>query len=337
MARQRVRVLLAAPSFHDWDLGAYLLAELAARGVASTGYAYREAVSDEEANLGLLGAVERFRPSVLLGLKLGRIAPGTLAAIRRRGVPVALWYVDCFDATVPDQIRRLLSECDVFMTSACGMIPEYQRLTRAPVHWVHEGVHLPAFRATSLPAAQRATYASEVAFVGNVLHPPVADRSLAERRLRLLRRIARIYDLKVWGPQGDVDTRRRWRGVPGKLIEWPAYNRELVKICGAARMVLGLNTINSVERYFSNRTFLTLAAGGFHVTHYVPGLERMFHNHEHLVWFEDDDECLELLAHYRRRPRQRARIAAQGRRWTRRRYSMSRQVGRIMEILDDAG
>ncbi len=335
MARQPLRILVAAPSFHDWDLGTYLLAELGARGVDAAAFAYRGAFSDDEANRELLRAVARFRPAVVLGLKLGRIEPATLAAIRRRGVWVALWYVDCFDASVPEQIRRLLAECDVFMTSAFGMIPQYRELTRAPVHWVHEGVHLPAFPSVSLPAAQRETYASDVAFIGNVLHPPVADRSLAERRLRLLRRISRTFDLKVWGPQGDPDTRRRWRGVRAKLIEWPAYNREVVKICSVADVVLGLNTINSVELYFSNRTFLTLAAGGFHVTHYVPGLERMFRNHEHLVWFESDDECLALLAHYRNRPRHRTRIAAQGRRWTRRRYSMARQVGRILSILDD--
>lgn len=335
MARRPPRILIAAPSFLEWDLGTYLLAELRTRGIDAAGYAYREAVSDPAANRGLLHAVRRVRPTAVLGLKLGRIEPATLAAIRREGASVALWYVDCFNATVPDQIRRLLPECDVFLTSAYGMIPQYRSLTRAPVHWVYEGVHLPAFAVARPAAAQRAIYASDVAFVGNVLHPPVADRSLAERRLRLLRRIAAAHDLVVWGPQGDPTTRRRWRRVPVRLIEWPAYNSELVKICHAADVVLGLNTINSVELYFSNRTFLTLAAGGFHLTHYVPGLERMFRNHEHLVWFENDDECLDLIAHYRRRPRARARITTQGRTWTRRRYSMSRQAGRILRILDD--
>ena len=69
-----------------------------------------------------------------------------------------------------------------------------------------------------------------------------------------------------------------------------------------------VSTRASVERYFSNRTFLTLAAGGFHLTHYVPGLETMFENHRHLVWYRSDEECLELI---RLLVRQRAQLPKQ--------------------------
>ena len=76
--------------------------------------------------------------------------------------------------------------------------------------------------------------------------------------------------------------------------------------------MLGLNTINTVELYFSNRVFLTLACGGFHLTHYVPGLETMFTNHEHLVWFHSDDECIEWIAHYLPRPQERNALPHKG-------------------------
>lgn len=331
--RARRRVLVVAPSFHPWDLGTYLQKLLAARGIPHATFAYRPYDTDAAADRALLAAARAFRPDVVLGLKLGRTARGTLARLRRDGATVALWYVDCFDGTVPPQIGRLLPEVDLFLTNAAGMVPRYQALTRAPVHWVHEGVYLPAFPPVRVPPAQRETYASEVAFVGNVLHPPVADPSLALRRLRLLRKVAVRHRLKVWGPQGDPRTARRWRGVPAPLVPWPAYNEELVKICRSAEVVLGMNTIESVERYFSNRTFLTLASGGFLLTHYVPGLESMFENERHLVWFRSDDECLDLLRHWLRRPAARARIAREGRRWTRRRYGMNRQLSRILALL----
>lgn len=334
MGRRQPRIMLVAPSFHPWDLGHYLHTELCERGIEGTIFPYRSFPSRSETNRELTAAVRKLRPDLLLGLKLGRIDPESLASIRRAGTRVGLWYVDCFDATVPRQIARLLPECDLFLTNAYGMIEKYRLHTDAPIYWVHEGVHLPAFRPTPVPSAQRGIYNSEVAFVGNVLHPPVSDRRLAQRRLRLLRRVAASFDLKIWGPQGDSSIHRRWRKTGAPLIEWPAYNGELVKIAHSARVVLGLNTVNTVERYFSNRTFLTLAAGGFHLTHYVPGLEAMFRNHEHLVWFSNDDECLKLLDYYLRRGRHRRRIAEAGRRWTRSRYSMRRQVGRIFRILE---
>ncbi len=261
---------------------------------------------------------------MLLGLKLERIRPQALQQLRRAGVFVALWSVDCFDGRVPAWVASQLPAVDLFLTTAKGMVGRYQALTSAPVRWVVEGVHLPAFPPLRLAPEMRAAYGSEVAFVGNVLHPPVRNPVLARHRLRLLRRIAERHRLKVWGPQGHARTAHAWRGVPAPLIPWPAYNEELVKVCQASDIVLGLNTINTVELYFSNRTFLTLASGGFHLTHYVPGLEAMFENHRHLVWFDSDDECLSLVDYYLHHPRQRQTIAREGRRWTRRRYGMNR-------------
>src|SRR5262249_18513973 len=84
-----------------------------------------------------------------------------------------------------------------------------------------------------------------------------------------------------------------------------------------------------VRRYFSNRTFLTLASGGFHLTGYVPGLETMFDDHRHLVWYRSDDECLDLIAHYLDRPAERAAIAAEGQRHVRERYPLAGQVRRL--------
>lgn len=295
-------------------------------------FAYRDFASRAEANWALRAVVERDPPAVLLGLKLGAIEPATLAAIRAGGVFTALWYVDCFDGEIPDQIARLVPAVDVCLTTAGGMVPRYQALAPTPVHWVMEGAHLPAFAPVDVPAAQRGVYASELAFVGNLLHPPVPDEGLAGRRFRLLARVAERFDLKIWGPQGDPRTRDLW-GDRCPLIPWPAYHDELVKICATAGIVLGINTINTVPGYFSNRSFITLAAGGFHLTHYVPGLESFFENHRHLVWFTSDDECLELAAHYLARPEERAAIAAAGRALVHARYGMDRQVERILELI----
>lgn len=329
-----LRVLVAGPTFRPWDLGTYLQDILKRRGVVSRPFAYRAPTSDDEASEMLVAAARAFRANVLLGLKLERIDPQALQQLRRAGVFVALWSVDCFDGRVPAWVASQLPAVDLFLTTARGMIGRYQALTSAPVRWVVEGVHLPAFPPLRLAPEMRAAYGSEVAFVGNVLHPPVRDTALARHRLRVLRRIAERHRLKVWGPQGHARTARAWRDVPAPLIPWPAYNAELVKVCQASDIVLGLNTINTVELYFSNRTFLTLASGGFHLTHYVPGLEAMFENHRHLVWFDSDDECLSLIDHYLRRPRERQAIAREGRRWTRRRYGMTRQLSRILAMIE---
>jgi spore maturation protein CgeB len=212
--------------------------------------------------------------------------------------------------------------------TAKGLVPEFQRYARGPVAWVHEGVHLPSFpRHVSGPAP--ALYRSEVAFVGNLSHPNDSGE-----RYRLLRKIQPRFDLKVWGIQGDPQAKQRW-GAKYPVIEWPAYNEDLVRICRGAAVVLGINHVNDVELYFSNRTFLTLASGGFHLTRYVPGLETMFGNREHLVWYHEEEECLRLIEYYLQRPRLRRRIAAAGKDWVRRRYGMKRQVNRILRMIGE--
>jgi hypothetical protein len=326
------RVLIVAPDFLEWDLGRYLERLLAARGMDCRRFAYLRFPTDEEANARLLAEAAAYRPHVVLGLKMGRVFPETVRALRCGGALVALWFVDCFDEQVPPVIGALFREVDVFFTTAYGMLPRYRALAPTPAYWVVEGAYLPAFRAVPLPPAQRPLYASQVAFVGNIFQPPVDDPALALRRFSLLSAITERHQLKVWGVQGDPETRAKWANrCP--LIDWPAFHEEVVKVCQAADVVLGINTVNTVERYCSNRTYVTLSSGGFHLTHHVPGLETMFEDGRHLAWYRSDAECLELLDYYLPREQERWRIAREGQRWARRRYGMGRSVGRILRIL----
>jgi hypothetical protein len=326
-------VLIAARSCFEWDLAAYVADALRADGVRAAVFEYRSFESPRAAGDALVQAVAQEPPDLLLGLKLEMIPPAALARVRSRGVPVALWYVDCFTAAVPDWIVPLLGQVDAFFTTAEGLVDTYQAHSPAPVGWLFEGVHVPAFPVVSAPATR---YRSEVAFLGNVFQPPVLDESLALRRLRLLSRIGERFDLSVWGPQSPAFD--RYDGsLPFRTIRWPAYNEECVKVCRAAAVVLGINTVDTVRLYFSNRTFLTLASGGFHLTGYVPGLETMFENGRHLVWYRSDEECLDLIDHYLARPEERARIGAEGRRYVCERYSLAGQVRRLLGSLEGLG
>jgi hypothetical protein len=325
---KHLRYLIVAPAFCDWDLGHYCERLLRDDDLDCTIYAYGDH-PDAEQERRLLEAVRRRRPHVIIALKLQGIGPRTVAALREQAF-VALWYVDCFSDEVPRWLSGLLAHVDLFLTSAKGMIPAYRSHTAAPIHWVYEGAHLPSFPRLPPAAPVPGAYRSQVAFVGNVRHtaPPVPSA-----RARLLLRVHRHFDLRIWGPQGlpaDAGTGRL------RVTEWPAYNRELVRVCVGAAIVLGINEVNSVPLYFSNRTFLTLACGGFHLTRYVPGLERMFVNRRHLVWFHSDAECLELIRYYLDRPRARRAIARAGRVWTRRRYGMRRSWRRILAAIDAA-
>jgi hypothetical protein len=325
---QHLRYLIVAPAFCDWDLGRYCERLLRDDHLDCATFAYGDHPNAEDERR-LLETVRRERPHVIVALKLQGIRPQTVAAMREQAF-VVLWYVDCFSGEVPRWLGGLLAHVDLFLTSARGMIPAYRQHTDVPIHWIYEGAHLPSFPRLRPSARVPTAYRSEIAFVGNVRHLPTAVPAARER---LLRKVQRRFDLRVWGPQGrPVDTRT----ARLRITEWPAYNRELVRVCMGAAIVLGINEVNSVPLYFSNRTFLTLACGGFHLTRYVPGLERMFVNRRHLVWFHSDGECLELIRYYLDRPRARHAIARAGQAWTRRRYGMRRSWRRMLRAIDAA-
>ena len=102
---------------------------------------------------------------------------------------------------------------------------------------------------------------SEVAFIGGAKDPG---------RIKLIREVAKRFYLKVWG--------RGWERYGLKCQKRNVYPDKFAKICSGAKIILGIDVSNQVEGYFSNRTWITLGCGGFLLTRYVPGLEKIFTN-----------------------------------------------------------
>ena len=56
-----------------------------------------------------------------------------------------------------------------------------------------------------------------------------------------------------------------------------------------------------------------MASGCFFATRYFPGLETLFENGKHLVWFDTHDEAISLIKHYLADDAAREKIALAGR------------------------
>ena len=54
-------------------------------------------------------------------------------------------------------------------------------------------------------------------------------------------------------------------------------------------------------------------ACGFHMTQYFDGIETMFENHKHLVWFKSYLELVRWVEYYLNQPNERKRIYLEGR------------------------
>jgi len=144
-------------------------------------------------------------------------------------------------------------------------------------------------------ATSNRKWASEVAFIG---------RPWKENRIKLLQAINQQFHLKTWGAQ--------WQAFDLKCLKSSIYPKEYAKICYSAKIILGCDQSVELEGYFSNRTWITLGCGGFLLTNYSPGLEFIFTKGEHLEWYHNPEECLELIDYYLKHEARRKQIAQNG-------------------------
>jgi hypothetical protein len=154
---------------------------------------------------------------------------------------------------------------------------------------------------------------SEVAFIGGAKD---------SERINLIKEVAEHFNLKVWG--GD------WKRHGLKCHKPNVYPHEFAKICSGAKIILGIDVSNQVEGYFSNRTWITLGCGGFLLTRYVPGLEKIFTNKKHLVWFSTVEECLERISEYLKKDEERGKISENGYRYVHENHTYNHVVKRIL-------
>ena len=91
-------------------------------------------------------------------------------------------------------------------------------------------------------------YKRDVAFIGGP--------GLCGQRARLLAEVSKHFDVEVFG------VRRAWerwlRHFPNLRLRRPLRNTSYRRVCSTSRIVLGMNELNDVPLYTSNRTFLTL-------------------------------------------------------------------------------
>ncbi|MGC6489594.1 MAG: glycosyltransferase family protein, partial [Planctomycetota bacterium] len=100
------------------------------------------------------------------------------------------------------------------------------------------------------------------------------------------------------------------------------------------KIVLGVNEVNEDEFYCSNRTFLTMACGAFHLTHYVPRLDEVFVDGEHLAYYRDEDDALAQIAAWLPKSGERARVAASGHAQVMAHHQYYHRVARILHWLE---
>ena len=257
---------------------------------------------------------ERFQPDVVF--VFFRDLPLALMSEFHRSARVVVWCeeaLETLDASVVDYFRQ----ADI----VCMSNP-------ARFAWLREhGLENMAFLMSGFSPrfhkpmpAQRPV--RDVAFIGGP--------GRRGQRASLLARIAREFDTEVYGRHWD-----RWISAHRHLrVSGQVNNKGYARVCATSRIVLGVNEVNEDEYYCSNRTFLTMACGAFHLTHYVPRLDEVFVHGEHLAYYRDEDDALEQIAKWLPLVDERASVAANGHAEVMIHHQYYHRVARILHWLE---
>lgn len=259
----------------------------------------------------ILKALDSFKPDIVFIFSQD-IPLRVLENISGSAIKTVMFYVD-WAPQIPGSLIERGRRVDVFVVAVKGMVERYREMgIKNPVFLMDACDRYDHHRQTPLLPLWK----SDVAFIGQA-RPD-------ELRLRVVRRLRDICRVRVYG--------RNWKDFGIRPTLRSVGPRGYRLICSGAKIVVGADKAHDVAYGWSNRLWLTLGCGGFLLTNYVPGMEEVFTNREHLVWYRSEEECISLVREYLEKPDERYRIAEAGYRYVHEHHTFHHFVDRILEL-----
>ncbi len=198
-------------------------------------------------------------------------------------------------------------ESDFIFTTAQEMQARYQSMG-IPSDTLMFGAN-PRFHYPTTPVPK---YCHDIILVANNYPWFPAEKGFRNHGIRtiLLPLIEKGYDVRVYGTEW-TDTTKEIHIPPEYFGGYCPYE-ETRHAYSSAKIVLGIQSVNTSPTQTSCRTFEIMASGAFYLTVHTPSHENLFKKHEHLVWSQSPEETVELVDHYLRNEEARQKVARAG-------------------------
>ena len=262
----------------------------------------------------ILNRVYSFNPDIIFIFSQDIPLPVLEKISADKKIKIVLFYVDWRPEILPTLIERG-KLVDLFLVTSKGLLEEYcQAGIRNPVYLTDACDTYDHKRQTPILPIWK----SEVAFIG--------EARPNESRVNIISRLKEICSVKVYG--------NNWEDFHIQPTLKSVGPRGYRLICGGAKIILGSDIVNFVDGYWSNRLWLSLGCGGFLLTNYVRGIEDLFQNREHLVWYHDEEECFALVKEFLAKPEERKRIANTGYIYVHEHHTFHHFASKVLTICD---
>src|SRR6476646_1610766 len=278
---------------------------------------------DDKRSKQLLGArfVQRRAVSVAASFKpdfviLGKCQALDLTTVAEiiAGKPNAMWYHD------PPSFRNIRRP-DVRHVADVGKMSQTFFVSGFVDEWKKLGLpakFLPSAADKDLgPRKPESNLGSDVTFIGTGY-----DRT----RAAFLGKIAKRFDLKVWGPGWE-----EWR----KQLNWmrrPVHGHDFALVCSSAKIVLGINpqTSRGATNYTSERTWMVIEAGGLYLGQATDGITNLLREGDHCAWYKDLESCIERCTYYLGNPASRERVRIQGQHFVAEHHTYDQRIHNLL-------
>lgn len=230
------------------------------------------------------------------------------------GKPNSMWYHD-------PQWFRSAYRPDIAHIIAVGKLTQTFFVSGFDNEWRALGLpakFLPSAADRDLkPVPPSKKFHSDVSFIGTGYDPSRAE---------FLVKIAKKYDLKVWGKGWE-----EWR----KPLNWSGRSvegREFAAVCSSSRISLGINPDRAKggSTYTSDRTWMVILAGGFYLGQASAGLTEMVREGQHCAWYKDVDSCLDKIGYYLENSASRERIKREGEMFVRHHHTFDQRIHNLL-------
>ncbi len=252
-----------------------------------------------------------------------RVLSATVQRLKEKGLRTALWTID-----PPIYFSPLIRSAPYYDHVFCGGTEAVEilkeHLDKPPV-WLPFACDAKVHKPWAAEGHEKKGYAADLVFVG----------SYYPNRLELLEKLCG-FNLVVRGPgweQTPADSPLKEKIRPG----WVAPE-EWIRMFSLARIVVIIHYQDGRAPCYqaSPKVYEALACSAFVLVDNQPDVFRVFRDAEHLVSFTDSEGLRRQAEYYLRRPEERGRISAQGRREVLANHTYRQRVEKILEIVKAA-
>lgn len=274
--------------------------------------------------------IETFRPDVVLtpGWSIGLFDEEQyIATIKECGLFHVYWATE--DPVFWEKCTMVFApHSDYVFTVAEECLPRYAELGK-PASTLLFGCN-PELHRLVRPNPR---YAHDIILVANNYHQYHTELNARRASIQtvLFPLIEAGLDVKVYGIEwtsSDADIR-----IPEANYGGYCPYRETAAAYSSAKIVLGIQSVDTSPTQTSCRTFEIMGSGAFYLTSYTPSHERLFENHKHLVWSKSPDETVELVKYYLAHDEERARIARAGQQCVYERHSYTQRAREFLDTI----